>query len=332
VFWVSEGANCYVYEVNPLIIVKVPKPEEEKRERFRKEVEIFDILSRHPSCPYLISCFFHSNDGIFLEYMRDICLSWRIQQNHIRNHETMQVTRVERLEPLSLRKIWMNDLSHGVAFLESLNLAHGDLRPENVLLDRNRLKLSDFDCTTKIGSEFEACIAPYGRLLGSEGGQNKGTADLLGPRTEQFALGSLYYLINYGFEVYGDQRFGDDPSGRDHGPVVLNLLQNMIFPELDREPMIDSIIKKCWHGEYKTIAELAADTKKLCGDGYETTNNEIRGAEGSGHRAAGDFSSQEKLCKDLVGCGVLRALYSWNPRRLGLSMERRHICWELLRA
>ena len=33
----------------------------------------------------------------------------------------------------------MNDLAQGVAFLGSLNLAHGDLRPENILLDRDRL-------------------------------------------------------------------------------------------------------------------------------------------------------------------------------------------------
>jgi serine/threonine protein kinase len=189
VFWVSEGGNCFVYEVNPLIIVKVPKPDDEERKRFRKEVEIFDILSRHPPCPYLISCFFYSNDGIFLEYMRDICLSWRIQQNHVRDHETRQVIRVEKFEPLSLRKTWMNDISHGVAFLESLNLAHGDLRPENVLLDRNRLKVSDFDCTAEIGSEFEACIAPYGRLLGSESGQNQGTAGLLGWGVEGTMMG-----------------------------------------------------------------------------------------------------------------------------------------------
>jgi hypothetical protein len=182
-----------------------------------------------------------------------------------------------------------------------------------------------------IGSEFEACIAPYGRLLGRESSQDQGTAGLLGHRTEQFALGSLYYLINYGLEVYGDQCFGDDPSGREHGPVVLDLLQNMIFPELNREPMIDSIIKKCWYGEYRTIAELAADTEKLCGDGYETPN-ETCGAEGSGHTAAGNFSSQRKLCEDLVACGVLRSISSRNPRRLGLSMERRHVCWELLRA
>lgn len=42
----------------------------------------------------------------------------------------MVVTKVEKLEPLPLRKEWMNDLAQAVAFLESLNLAHGDLRPK----------------------------------------------------------------------------------------------------------------------------------------------------------------------------------------------------------
>ena len=106
----------------------------------------------------------------------------------------MVVTKVEKLEPLPLRKEWMNNLAQAVAFLESLNLAHGDLRPENILLDRDRLKLSDFDCTAEIGTDFEACVAPYGRVLHSnETDQGpSGSAGFLGPRTEQFALGSLY--------------------------------------------------------------------------------------------------------------------------------------------
>lgn len=157
----------------------------------------------------------------------------------------------------------MNDLAQAVAFFESLNLAHGDLRPENILLDRNRLKLSDFDCTAKIGTDFEACMAPYGRVLDSnepDQGRRR-TAGVLGPRTEQFALGSLYYLINYSFEVYRDRCLTKDP--KEHGPKVMNLLQTMKFPKLDSDPLIDNIIAKCWHNKYTTIAELAAYTRKL---------------------------------------------------------------------
>jgi hypothetical protein len=155
----------------------------------------------------------------------------------------------------------MNDLAQAVAFLESLNLAHGDLRPENILLDRNRLKLADFDCTAEIGTDFEACMAPYGRILNSDEQDQgrRGSSGFLGPRTEQFALGSLYYLINYGFEVYGDRCLTEDP--KEHGRKVVELLQNMEFPKLDGDPLIDRIISKCWHNNYATIAELAADTE-----------------------------------------------------------------------
>ena len=128
----------------------------------------------------------------------DVSLSSRIQKDHIRDQQTLMVTKVEKLEPLRLQKEWMDSLAQAVTFLESLNLAHGDLRPENILLDGNRLKLSDFDCTAEIGTDFEACMAPYGRILNSndmdQGQGRRGTSGFLGPRAEQFALGSLYYL------------------------------------------------------------------------------------------------------------------------------------------
>ncbi|KAI1920942.1 hypothetical protein LOZ66_000958 [Ophidiomyces ophidiicola] len=263
VYWVGRGGISSVYEIHPRIVVKVPKPGDFEREQFQKEVQIYRIFSKHPPCPSLVQPFSYSDSAIFLEYMRDECLSLRIQQNNTRDLQTRLVTSVEKFEPLHLRKEWMNDLAQGVAFLESLNLAHGDLRPENILLDRNRLKLSDFDCAAKIGEHFEACIPPYGRVLGSDESKygHRGSSGLLGPRTEQFALGSLYYLINYGFEVYGDRRLTQNLD--DRGPEVVRLLQEMEFPKLDGDPHIDEIIHKCWHNKYATVAELAADTERL---------------------------------------------------------------------
>ncbi|GAB1193431.1 hypothetical protein APSETT444_002647 [Aspergillus pseudonomiae] len=170
---------------------------------------------------------------------------------------------MEKLESLMLGKSWMNDLAEGVPFLGSSNLAHGDLRPENILLDRDRLKLSDFDCTAEFGTDFETCLCPYGRLLNSnEADQGiPGTAGLLGPRAEQFALGSVYYFINYGFEVYDNQSLGDDPY--EHGPKVMDLLQNMEFPKLNSNPLIDNIIDKCWHNQYRALEDMATHTETL---------------------------------------------------------------------
>ncbi|KAI9040152.1 uncharacterized protein KD926_008597 [Aspergillus affinis] len=263
VHWVWKGDISFVYEVHPRIVVKVPKTGEFEREQFQKELKIYETFLQQPPCPSIVQFFLYADNGIFLEYMRDESLWFRIQSNHVRDEQTMIITKIERLEPSALRKKWMNDLAQAVAFLESPNLAHGDLRPEDILLDRNQLKLSDFDCTAEIGTDFEACMASYGRVLNnSEPYEGRcGSSGLLGPRTEQFALGSLYYLINYGMEVYGDQCLTEDP--KEHGPKVVELLQNMDFPQLNSDPLIDEIIKKWWHNEYKMIADLASNIETL---------------------------------------------------------------------
>ncbi|KAK1147631.1 hypothetical protein N8T08_000973 [Aspergillus melleus] len=62
-------------------------------------------------------------------------------------------------------------------------------------------------------------------------------------------------------EIYGDQSLTEDT--KEHGPKVVELLQNMDFPKLDSDPLIDEIIKKCWHNEYNTIADLASNTEML---------------------------------------------------------------------
>ncbi|KAM3512609.1 hypothetical protein MY11210_003784 [Beauveria gryllotalpidicola] len=305
VHWIWGGGISFVYEVDPGIVVKVPKPGEFERGQFLKELKVYEIFSRHPPCPSVVQCFFYSDNGIFLEYMRDVSLSSRIQRNHIRDQHTTMVTKVEKLEPLPLRKEWMNDLAQAVAFLESLNLAHGDLRPENILLDRNRLKLSDFDCTAEIGTDFEACMAPYGRILnGNETDQGRrGTPGFLGPRTEQFALGSVYYLINYGFEVYGDGCLTEDPL--EHGPKVVDLLQDMKFPKLNGDALIDDIIDKCWHNKYATVAELASHTETLLGKG---TNVEGKRKEGTNRES---ISARWRVVIGRIVRGLWRSLEDW---------------------
>ncbi|CRL30013.1 unnamed protein product [Penicillium camemberti] len=141
--------------------------------------------------------------------------------------------------------------------------------------------VSDFDCTAKIGTNYEACMAPYGRILNNnEPDQGEcGTFGFLGPRTEQFALGSLYYLMNYGFEVYGDRCLAEDLY--DHGPKVVDLLQNMEFPKLDGNPLIDNIIDKCWHNKYVTVSELAAHTKTLLNERTDPVESNENGKKES---------------------------------------------------
>jgi len=200
---------------------------------------------------------------------------------------------VEKLETLQLRKEWMNDLTQAVACLESLNLAYGDVRPENILLDRDRLKLSDFDCTAETGTTCEGISSTCGRILNdNETDQGEcGTSGLLGPRTEQFALGSIYHYIKYGFEPYGDRCLTEDPH--EHGLKTLDLLQDMLFPNLDgNDPLINNIIDKCWHNKYATISELASCTKVLLDERIDVEGS--NGSNGVGNREDED----RKRCDD----------------------------------
>ncbi|KAJ6127625.1 hypothetical protein N7523_003237 [Penicillium sp. IBT 18751x] len=311
VHWIWGGGISFVYEVHPRIVVKVPKSGEFERDQLHKELETYRTFSQNPPCPSIVQCFLFAGKGIFLEYMRDMSPSSRIHKNHTRDQRTMVVTAVEKLEPLPLRKEWMSDLAQAVAFLESLNLAHGDLRPENILLDRDRLKLSGFACTAKIGTNFEACMAPYARLLNIDSDQGeRGPSGFLGPRTEQFALGSLYYLINYGFEVYGDRCLAEDPY--DHGPKVLELVGDLDFPALDGNPLIDNISDRCWHNKYATISELAAHTKILLNQSTDATeSNEIRREESSAAIVETIFIERWRVVMGRIIRGIWHGLGRW---------------------
>lgn len=168
----------------------------------------------------------------------------------------------------------MDDLAQAIAFLETFQLAHGDLRPENLLLNCNRIKVTDFDNAAKFGTPFTVCQEPWGRELRKNEPQYDMpgcTAGLLGPRTEQFALGSIYYYINYGMEVYGDEKLSASP--RDRGLALRDLLQEMRFPALDRDSMINELIYKCWYNQFPTIASLATSTKGLF---YDSLSSEDR--------------------------------------------------------
>jgi atypical protein kinase C zeta type len=133
---------------------------------------------------------------------------------------------------------------------------HGDLRPDNLLLDGgDHLKLVDFDCAEKIGTESRGGPPPWARLLGQEAGNQKGTWGINGPQTEQFAIGSIIYTITRGHEPYEDQ---------ERGPDIVRRLQGMDFPDLNHG-CLDTIINQCWRALCRSVGSLAKETASLAG-------------------------------------------------------------------
>jgi len=218
-------------------------------------------------------------------------LEARLQAHQTRDPDTWKVIKVEGKEPRYLTTRWMAELSNGVAWLESLGLAYGDIRPPNLLLDaEDHLKLADFDNTAKIGEEVEVGTAPYARVLGTEAGEDRGRFGFLGARTKQFSIGSVYYYLTHGYEPYDNEWFG-----KDHGPVTVDMLQRMEFPAMQDDSEDDTIIRKCWHGEFESVQDLAASLRLL-------DKNTSRAKS----MAAELFRERQAECKKLVADGLLK--------------------------
>jgi serine/threonine protein kinase len=139
------------------------------------------------------------------------------------------------------------------AWLESQGYAHGDMCPRNILFDnKDQLKLVDFDHAIKIGGNLDVGYEPYVRCRrgGQVGGGQYGTA---GAITEQFALGSIFWYMSRGTELYHELE----------GPEQVNRLIDGIFPATEPTDPIDNIIGDCWHGKFQSIADVSKRVREI---------------------------------------------------------------------
>ncbi|KAI9747134.1 MAG: hypothetical protein M4579_007519, partial [Chaenotheca gracillima] len=148
------GSSAYVFLIDDEIALKTPgrftkktPMTKERTERLRdslrsveREKGIYELIDPHPH-PNILQSIRHGPEGIFMA----------------RHGKILQeiIAKQESTEPLRLR--WAREIIAGAAWLEKLGLAHGDLRPSNILVDSSGLlKLSDFGATVKIGEELMA--------------------------------------------------------------------------------------------------------------------------------------------------------------------------------
>jgi serine/threonine protein kinase len=88
-----------------------------------------------------------------------MCLTHSLCRGGVNNYGSDGHSLTCGKEPTRKVELWTAELSGAVARLESLGLVHGDLRPDNLLLDgRDHLKLVDFNRTEKIGTELHGSL------------------------------------------------------------------------------------------------------------------------------------------------------------------------------
>ena len=283
----SGGAVGWVYKINDHIAVKYTTDPDS--EGFRKEVAFFDILEKHEPCPDIIQSFLRVPQGNFLAFMSCGSLHERLEAHQRRSDDGIRVEQVTGAVPENLIKQWFTELCNAAAWLEHLGYGHGDIRPPNLLLDsQEHLKLADFDCITPIGTPSEGAAPPWARILGPEAGSEAGTFGLCGPRTEQFAIGSVLYCLTRGHEPFEMEKFDDLAE-------QVTLLQRMEFPQLLDDPF-DSIIERCWKGQFALLHHLSREAQSL----FYGNDQPRQPALTSEY-----CSSRQSECQHLVDSGLL---------------------------
>ncbi|OAT13451.1 AGC protein kinase [Blastomyces gilchristii SLH14081] len=250
------GAVGWVYRIDCRIVLKYPvRP---NSDGFNREMAFFDILEKHEPCPHIVQSFLRVSDGIFLAFMGGGSLHHRLETHQRRSADGRRVEQVVSTEPHYLVKQWLMELCKAAAWLESLGYVHGDIRPPNLLLDnQDHLKLADFDCVQLIGTSLEGgAAAPWARVLGAEYGSEEGSFGTCGPRTEQFAIGSILYCLTRGHEPYEMDHFDDDAE-------KVTLFKHMMFPPLS-DSHFDTIIERSWKGEFARLKNLSEEANSLC--------------------------------------------------------------------
>lgn len=201
-----------------------------------KEKQILSVLQQEPH-PNIVHAILLSQQGIFLERLV-MSLSQRLKGPAL---------------PISpqLKVRWIQQIVSAAAWLENLGLAHGDTRPDNILLDeRANIKLIDFDCTVKYGDALIVATTLFAKL-----DENLNTL-LAGAESETFAIGSCIYNIHFGYPPLPeleDRELDKKWSTHEYPPTG--------------DDELSVIIRKCWNGEFESVAALDAVVKSLRSDG-----------------------------------------------------------------
>ncbi|KAI4851111.1 hypothetical protein E4T44_02341 [Aureobasidium sp. EXF-8845] len=244
---ISQGGSGSIFAITASIAFKCPNlykddgsltrgdkyEMKESVKSIENEKMIYGVLKSHPH-PNILYAILCVPGGIFMP---------RLEMTFATRLAIPCVTDLESQER------WINQLVSAAAWLEKLGYAHGDLRPENILIDKfGDIKIADFDATVTIGSELSVATAPFCKVdAGFE-------TSLAGAETEQFSLGSCIYNIRFGVPPYSDLGL--------ESPVWRKMFALEDYPSTSGD-RYGVVIQKCWKGDFPSISTLKLEIDKL---------------------------------------------------------------------
>jgi serine/threonine protein kinase len=281
--YLADGGTGVLFAVSDKIVVKTlwkfDIPHESFREQetdsvrgLQKESEIYDILAQPKNWhPNIVLSFLHNPSYLFLERLPRTLHDYVSQKMPI---------------PETTRFHWIYQITDAVTWLEQLQIAHGDLRPPNILLDHDdNVKLCDFDNSYTYGEYIQGAHRPYYKLLGRDGFGEAGAA------SEQFAIGSCAYYIHKGEDPNFTSEGGHNTGGF---------------------PVFGAIIRKCWDRGYPSIMALKQEVWK----GVKEATGEGLGVDQDRKiMKRKDFENRVKECREyLLHCSWSQSTVDYAER------------------
>ncbi|KAI5268641.1 hypothetical protein E4T47_07672 [Aureobasidium subglaciale] len=244
--FIPQGSAGQIFAITASIYFKCPnlyvssnltRYEENEMEEnignIEKEKAIYHLLNSHPH-PNLLYAILCIPEGIFMPRL-ETCLAALLEQPSAVSPDRQE--------------LWIQQLASAAAWLEKLGLAHGDLRPENILVDRDgNLSVADFDATVAVGSEQRLATLPFTKV------DEKFQTPPAGPDTEQFSIGSCIYNIRFGTAPFADAGL--------ESPVWRKMLVCRQFPATEGD-RYGAVIQDCWNGAFASIAALETEIARL---------------------------------------------------------------------
>ncbi|KAI5464444.1 kinase-like domain-containing protein [Mariannaea sp. PMI_226] len=245
---IGRGSGGHVVIISEHVVFKFPTifdnpaPQqraemEESAERIENEKNIYATLQMNQH-PHIVLSPRSIQQGIFL-HRQAITLRDRLDQAP------------SNPLPHQSQERWIRQLSSALAWLEKLDLVHGDLRPANIFLTASgndgRIKLGDFDSAFKTGTQLCVASEPFCKLLEDY------QVPIGNHITEQFSLGSCIYSI----------RFQHIPWHNIDPPVRVCKLMHNEFPETSSDIPFGEVIKDCWHGRFNSVHAVEEEVVRL---------------------------------------------------------------------
>jgi len=206
----------------------------ENLELVSKERSVIDTLATRPPHPNVVHYFMSTNFAIFMR-LEPETLEQRLSRRSV--------------DPIPEQRQfrWIREIVSASSWLGTFNYFHGDLRPENILLDEaEHAKLCDFGRTQKRGCKITVATYPFYRPA---------KRAVAGPEHEQFAIGSCIYTIRTGEMPYGGWE-----APEDFRRMYDALLQGR-YPPTEDDEVFGRIVSCCWGSEYETLKDVVEATE-----------------------------------------------------------------------